>query len=405
MAKPTHTFLLLGVTVLGAGCEARYAQRSNPTVLEGLASWNVVPDIVLGDRDAQGHDFVDPVPLGSNLAGRIFVLDRRLLVIREFDEDGRFNRDVVRAGQGPGEMRLASFSHGLMGDTLWFSEIPTGRVHLIDTAGRLLRTEATGFSPDRLGVEWVSLSRIAGGNGYWIQTRAVSDAAGDELLPTNTMQLLRGGTAETSEIVHAWESPAGSFRFDNGGTLVRYPGPAERPLVLPHSNGTRIVEIRRSARPSGGLVHAEVTAVEVGGGEPRRRQFAFPAVPLPDSVRASFEQSVIEGATWGGARQLDASTRSRIRDLANSIPGYQPAVVAGVLGPDHTVWLRIPHEDSDQQLWIVLDEQLVAVARVTMPSNLVSLVTHDGHGWWATLAGEHGTTYVARLMIGMEPHS
>jgi hypothetical protein len=69
--------------------------------------------------------------------GRVVVEQALDHVLREIDSNGRYLRTIGRRGSGPGETSMLQ-SSGLIGDTLWTLDGPSGRAALFDANGRVL---------------------------------------------------------------------------------------------------------------------------------------------------------------------------------------------------------------------------------------------------------------------------
>lgn len=67
--------------------------------------------------------------------GMIFVLDAQVPIIRQYDADGRFVRNVGREGEGPGEYRRVSGMEILPDGRLAVWDGNEGRITVYDTAG------------------------------------------------------------------------------------------------------------------------------------------------------------------------------------------------------------------------------------------------------------------------------
>ena len=122
--------------------------------LDDVPRWVFDTALTLG-RNPSGHTaFAQPVPLGTDDDGRLYVLDIGVGDIRRFDAVGRLLETFVPRGSGPGEMRARPGSYGLTTEGVWFSEIPTGRVHYVPFEGDPT-VDDTGWSPLRRGVDLV----------------------------------------------------------------------------------------------------------------------------------------------------------------------------------------------------------------------------------------------------------
>jgi hypothetical protein len=358
----------------------------------------VTPVIMVGNIDAAGHDFVSPVPLGATTSGDIIVLDRRLREARRFDARGTFLGYAVKPGEGPGEMRFPPHTQGLDGEVLWFTELPTGRVHFVPLNGGISTSEDTGWRPKWVNLESYSITPLPGSAGYWIESRSV-DSTDTGMRPTYRIRLIQALRNQLPDTVYEYDQPATSLRFDQGGTLVRYPGPPDHPFVFRGPTGDHVISITPNMASGDAAGAATFQVIAFGGRVLKERRLVLPVRALTGQERDSIESAIVNGATWDGARTLNAKMRVAISELVARIPAELPGFSEAVPGPDGSTWLRLlPTDNNSHNQWLVVDSMLEPVAKVLTPGNLTSLAYRAG-AWWATLQGSDDLVYVARLEV------
>lgn len=96
--------------------------------------------VVDGDEEYMFGDIAD-MTLGND--GSIFVLDRRVPIVRQYDASGKFVRNVGRSGSGPGEYRSVSGIGTLKDGRLVLWDTGNWRVNVYSPAGQFITQWAT----------------------------------------------------------------------------------------------------------------------------------------------------------------------------------------------------------------------------------------------------------------------
>src|SRR5690606_25233926 len=170
-----------------------------------LPVWRWEVALTIGNRTEEGHDLMGPIPIGEDSRGNIYIAEPPAREIKRFDPRGICVRTVVQPGEGPSEMRFPPHVYGLIGDTLWFGEFPTGRVQFVIADGTSLRVEETGLAPGILGVEFIAYEKVRSQAGYWIITRARADDP-DAFRPNYRIRLFKGTNRNDMTPIHDWNA-------------------------------------------------------------------------------------------------------------------------------------------------------------------------------------------------------
>ena len=150
-----------------------------------MPEWSAEVDLTIGLDSSHVGWFVDPIPLGTDEDGRIYVIDRRLREIQRFDETGRFMDVFVGSGEGPGEMRFMPWTSGLNTRGAWYTEVQTGRVHLVSFDGSQKSTAETGWTLGAHSATDIGISLVSDSTPgqYMVQVESRDPATGGELRP------------------------------------------------------------------------------------------------------------------------------------------------------------------------------------------------------------------------------
>lgn len=106
---PFTVFLpLIGIGVVFQQCTAEQSSDS----IDTNTIFHTVEEIRIGKIEGENEyvfGSIHDIDVGKN--GVIFVADRQVPVIRMYDKDGRFLRDIGREGRGPGEYQYIIGMH------------------------------------------------------------------------------------------------------------------------------------------------------------------------------------------------------------------------------------------------------------------------------------------------------
>jgi hypothetical protein len=139
---------ILRVTLLAAAL---------PTVLSAQAvcpnPWRLEQTLVLGTPDDPA-DFTNVLDLDVGPDGRIYIAQSFVPQVDVYSPQGRRERSIGRAGQGPGEFHMMARKVGTLGDSLWAADLlgvevfaPNGRPASSVTFRTALPDEGSAFLP------------------------------------------------------------------------------------------------------------------------------------------------------------------------------------------------------------------------------------------------------------------
>jgi len=136
---------LAALAVVAAACATACTGDADDAA-PAVATWTVTPELTIGGADEGPTSFSDLRGLGVDGQGRIYVLDAQEQVVRVFDEEGAFVRQVGRSGGGPGEFRQANGIAVDRDDRLWVYDQQAMRVTIFDSGGKVAATHALHMS-------------------------------------------------------------------------------------------------------------------------------------------------------------------------------------------------------------------------------------------------------------------
>jgi hypothetical protein len=283
------------------------------------------------------------------------------------------------------------------GDTLWVMDLGSNRVNLYEGAtahsGDISFAQAPAFSrlysPPRAGAlladgSVMSLSSVP-------SSISSQGLGGDHLLQKVTRT---GAVLDTILRLPADGRRQGQVQLRNG-QLVPFRMPIDDAMLLRLSHDARsvvVVDRRTGAR----LSSFSLTRVSVSGDTLAHRSFEYAPLPLrrqqADSLFAPLARSM--GATFG------LPPAAVVEDILEQVqvPGTFPPVVDLVPGRDQSIWVGLKTQEHPHGSWLVFDEQLQPVARVSIPLDVRVMRVSERFIWGLT-TGSLDVPQVVRYRI------
>lgn len=294
-------------------------------------AWRVVPDGVFRGEEGTPSELIDPSSLAVDAAGRIYVADRKPVVIKVFDASGRFLHTIGREGEGPGEFRAPFIA--VHGASLVVHDPQVSRTSVFDTAGTLIRSWPSSCCYwDEIAVDTAGLA--------YVPTVSPRDGEGEgDSRELRVRYALDGAARDTMRLPRGPEPPMWTFSGSSGGagqvnrTMMMMPVPLSPTTV-------------RAYHPDGGMVYGFAQAYELVrtlGGADTALVFgrAWTAEPLPDSVREAAMARQVErlGDDFSEAAINEAMAKAEVPHVA---PPYSEASVDG----GGNAWVRTGADDG-----------------------------------------------------------
>ena len=285
-----------------------------------------------------------------------------------FSLDGRLLRQIGRAGQGPGDIQLAAFGVGWIGDTLWIAD--RRRIQLFTTNERVpdevidfalpMPEEGTRLTPGRMLADGTVLAG----------RRSITDWQAWVTAPSLALRRISpsGEILDTIASV-AWSSNAVEYERRPGRTwLAPHPLNDLPPVGLNEyltaltPDGSTVVQVAR-VREDGTPPTFDILAISISGDTLLDRAVEYE----PREVSSSIEDRLADGfaAAIVGDHispslrpSISETMRERQRRAARSafwVPEYHPPVRQVVAGTDGTIWLLRELREDGVDVWEIYD--------------------------------------------------
>lgn len=281
-----------------------------------------------------------------------------------FSLDGRVLRQIGRAGQGPGDIQLAAFGVGWIGDTLWIAD--QHRIQLFTTNERVpeevvdfalpMPQEGTRLTPGRMLADG---SVLAG-------RRSITDWQAWVTAPSLALRRIShaGEILDTIASVE-WSSNAVEYERVQGRTwLAPHPLKDLPPVGLNEyltalrPDGSTVVQIGR-VQEDGTPPTFDILAISISGDTLLQRTVEYE----PREVSSAIENLLADGfaAAIVGDHispslrpPMSETMRDRQRRAVRSafwVPEYHPPIRQVVAGTDGTIWLLRELREDRVDLW------------------------------------------------------
>ena len=332
-------------------------------------TWSLseLPTVAFGTVEGDSGYVFGAVRALSRLEdGRIVVADQLDYSIRVYGPTGRFEREIGRRGDGPGEFRALSGLWTSGSDTIRVWDSGLARVSTFLADGRLVWTTRFETSPPE-------------GPGGALEIFGGTFSDGDVALGWTVAQRAPPGGLAIDRIVFGRFAPHGAFvrLMVEGQGLHRYNQEFNRSPV-PFSPFPRAVVARDSLHfmnGVGGII--AISDPDDGLGVVRIMKVDIEAVGSSEAWAKLRERIDAEGG--GGSNPTIPNAR------LTSVPS-----LAGILADDQgRIWVKVydPGEDSvyinkgmagEGGEWLVLSADGAVVARVSVPDGMVPMHVSEG---------------------------
>lgn len=363
------------------------------------SSWTVEVDLTIGE--AMGGDYaLTPVSdLDVDAEGRVYVAQPMDRQIRVFSADGRFVHVMGGRGGGPGEFQnIAAF--GLLGDSVWASDLSREAVTWFSRQGELLRTVPWRLRSNEGDTEPGVPEKILG-NGAAVASPKMRFTRNEARDPRRLPVYLVDGD---HRVVRKLASIDVAKRFlamtHSGGRLVSsYQPLRDIPLVDADENDGKVVVLRRPAAEDGGPARFSLSFYSPDGDSIGAWAVRYRPVPVTGASVERYVDRAASRLTQGRARLPEGEAEEIARE-ALYLPDFHPPVSEMVVGREGTIWLR-RERTGERDRWEAYGEEGEKLGQLSIDRD-IRILAAEGDVLWGARRTEAGVPQVVRLAIRRE---
>ena len=300
----------------------------------------------------------------------VYVAQAMVPAVTVFSLDGRVLRQIGRAGQGPGDIQLAAFGVGWIGDTLWIAD--RHRIQLFTTNERVpeevigfalpVPEEGTRLTPGRMLADGTVLAG----------RRSISDWRAWVTAPSLALRRIsRSGEILDTIASVEWSSNAVEYETVPGRTwLAPHPLNDLPPVGLNEyltalrSDGSTVVQIGR-VQEGGTPPTFDILAISISGDTLLKRTVEYEprevSSAIEDRLADGFAAAIVGDHISPSLRPpMSETMRERQRRAVRSafwVPEYHPPIRQVVAGTDGTIWLLRELREDRVDVWEIYDSE------------------------------------------------
>ena len=291
------------------------------------ATHMLVTEIEIGELDGEdAYTFGGINELEVAEDGRIYVYDRQVPALREYDAGGKYVRTLGRKGKGPGEYEQAN----------GVAVHRDGRVVLWDAGTAHINV----YAPDGT---FLSGWPLPGGAGFYTSGAVFVDTAGNTYARTRIGDPPKENAAASGRMF----GTTGLVKWDRDGRVLDSLAPPPttiepQTIVATQKGGTSMSFVPFSPRhvwawsPLGYFISAQTDryAVIISAPDGRVRRIERDATPVPV---AGEERADNEERSTASMRRTDPTWRWS----GPGIPGTKPAIASLAAADDGRIWVSV----------------------------------------------------------------
>lgn len=386
------------------------AQSSS--ALPEFEEWTIAGGLRLGDLDDPIYAFGTVGAIVVAEDGTLYSAHPREARIRAWSAEGQPLGMFGGPGQGPGEFRSLG-EIGIQGDSLWAMDTRNSRVTWFglgdEALGEVLGTIAVPVQPrtpdsDPFAGRVFATHLLPDGSYFGRQSGLLPQMAECDSTLIRSYHL-----AATSEVLHTLNTTA--FLLHHGMAVPNPGGEgwlygsqpfADQALTYFEPSSQQLLIVDRPVYQGEGEARFTVTRLSANGDTLLHRSIPYTPEPLPETlVEQVLERLTAQWKTQLGTAAPGDDDMERMARGALFTPGWFPPVAAAGLGPDGTIWLRVPYSGSGRVPWMIFDADGDAVARVPLATSF-EFRGGDATTAWGVTTDNQGTPYVTLYRVGPE---
>jgi hypothetical protein len=355
---------------------------TQPTLwADSSRAWGIEVVARFGSAEGPGQ-LVQPGSLGVDGAGRVYVADRKPMMVKVFDSAGRLVRAIGREGAGPGEFRVAFIA--VRGSNLVVHDPMNSRTSVFDTSGTYLRSWQSSCC------YWDEIF-IDNDERIYVPTFIPRDSAGASKGRAFTRYRMTGDVVDTlfvptrDDDTKQWTFVSKGKGKDRSMMSTSVPF-APNAVHAFHPDGGVVVgwtgEYRIIRSPSGGDTTRIVSRT-------------WTADPIPDPLRQARVDDMVKNA-----KDMVGEEVARGIAKLGDVPTTAPAYVGLAVDPTGAIWARhLIGSDSTKTRFDVFGADGSWLGQLTMPFGLPEYggVTFTRDGLLAAVEGDDGLPTIVRL--------
>jgi len=381
--------------------------RGQITDLTGTAlpQWHLVEDLRIGSLDGLTDSFVLPVSVLQAPDGEIIVLDIQIPAIMVYGPDGSFRRQIGTPGEGPGQY-LSPIAAGIADGALWLVDQRLSRLTVYKFDGTVQSTKSI---PTRSAVMAERIQPVAPhADGYYAITPRGPDFTRyrtPERVSFEQSLVRLSSELAVLDTVASYRSETGMIALGGGSVWFFDPIPS-RSLALYDIAFTFFASVLRPEPIARGPARFAVRTSRLPADSlrwDRVAEFTDRSVSVPDAVMDSLR--LLADSSLTRLRPTASATERRALLQLARVPMQEPPVSSASIATNGMFWLLRERFRPDPH-WVVLDANLLPVARVVTPAPILTavgaglpilLITNEFV--WITERGDYDVPYVVRYRI------
>ena len=393
---PAVLAMLIGSTACADG------DRSQPGLDADEPTVRIEEELRIGSVSDPDAGFAEIGGISVAPDGRMFVMETLDRAIRVYAPDGRLLRAFGGPGQGPGEFRYMN-DLGLLGDTLWVSDIRQRRLTLFSLDGDVIATipaQGVEFTPLANVTVRVYPSRPRSDGYFASKYQAIVSLP----RPTEPYQF----PSLTFDAAGAVVDTTGYDQIDPDPIPYTYSTDPEFRFVSPFIDvdlrlidGTDTIVIHRPMPTSSSDGSFEVTRIGQSGDTIFRRTFGYVPRPVTAEDRDRLVRASIADRLPFMANHIPASDTSDVRRAVQAAmppAEYLPPVSYAVVRRDGSIWMRREDDSPDSWRWTVLSPDGTSRGTFALPKRATVHWT-DGERIWVVELDDLDVPWVVRYRL------
>jgi hypothetical protein len=326
----------------------------------------------------------------------ILVLESQPPRVAVLGFDGTWQRDIGRAGDGPGEL-VGPDQIGIVGDTLWVGDLRGRRVELYGPTGTSVASYRWTIPPDSLGVPVAPRVRLADGSilaGHGgVSIGAIVNGLVDHfpyVRATPTGEVLGEVYRERVAPDDFVRADIGEGRVALGVHPLRY-----GPLVAFRPDGSGLVVVERPQAEAVPGARFRIRAFDASGAQTLDLEVPYEPVSA-EGWRDAYARGLEEDMTASG-RPVDRTFLSALIE-APVDRRFQPSVTAVKAGPDGSIWVRREETEAASVRWQLFTGEGALRGALSIPKD-TELIRVGLEEVWAVEKNEFDVPFLLRMRV------